>query len=218
MMSFSVEAVGISRADSLPASIQQPTPVYPVMEQKPLPLTGGEEAEYLLALKQEFRGAMKSLPCFIQPAAPQRDVERYSDKYHNGEQTDHLIQWTPDWKRLPKELRVHVKRQRTQGVALASHCTDGVQVDQKKKKKKKKGGSEKEEVLLTLETLEKTEQQESSEEEGDDKKKQEEEEPEGEEEYDEEEFEEETDYIMSYFDNGEEFGGDSDDNMDEAIY
>ena len=36
-------------------------------------------------------------------------------------------------------------------------------------------------------------------------------------EYD-EEHEEETDYIMSYFDNGEDFGGDSDDNMDEAIY
>lgn len=31
-------------------------------------------------------------------------------------------------------------------------------------------------------------------------------------------FPQETDYIMSYFDNGEEFGGDSDDNMDEAIY
>lgn len=31
-------------------------------------------------------------------------------------------------------------------------------------------------------------------------------------------FQQETDYIMSYFDNGEEFGGDSDDNMDEAIY
>lgn len=28
----------------------------------------------------------------------------------------------------------------------------------------------------------------------------------------------ETDYIMSYFDNGEDFGVDSDDNMDEAIY
>lgn len=28
----------------------------------------------------------------------------------------------------------------------------------------------------------------------------------------------ETDYIVSYFDNGEEFGGDSDDNIDEAIY
>lgn len=28
----------------------------------------------------------------------------------------------------------------------------------------------------------------------------------------------ETDYIMSYFDNGEGFGGESDDNMDEATY
>lgn len=28
----------------------------------------------------------------------------------------------------------------------------------------------------------------------------------------------ETDYIMSYFDNGEDFGADSDDNMDEATY
>lgn len=38
------------------------------------------------------------------------------------------------------------------------------------------------------------------------------------EEYDEEEHEEETDYIMSYFDNGEDFGADSDDNGDEAVY
>lgn len=49
-------------------------------------------------------------------------------------------------------------------------------------------------------------------------KEEEEKEEEEEEEYDEEEHEEETDYIMSYFDNGEDFGGDSDDNMDEAIY
>ncbi|KAF1605492.1 UNVERIFIED_CONTAM: DNA-directed RNA polymerase III subunit RPC7-like, partial [Eudyptes pachyrhynchus] len=53
----------------------------------------------------------------------------------------------------------------------------------------------------------------------DEEKEEEEEKEEGEEEeYDEEEHEEETDYIMSYFDNGEDFGGDSDDNMDEAIY
>lgn len=31
-------------------------------------------------------------------------------------------------------------------------------------------------------------------------------------------FKQETDYIMSYFDNGEDFGADSDDNMDEAVY
>lgn len=221
MMSFSVEAVGISRGDSLPPSIQQPTPLFPVMEQKPLPLAGGEEAEYLLALKQEFRGAMKSLPFFIQPAAAHRDVERYSDKYHSSEQTDSLMDWTPDWKRLPKELRVHVRKTPKDGVAAAAVAVAAARSSkgpsgQKKKKKKVK---EKEEVLLKLESLEKKEEQESSEEEeGEEKKKQEEEEAEAEEEYDEEEFEEETDYIMSYFDNGEEFGGDSDDNMDEAIY
>ncbi|XP_044064500.1 RNA polymerase III subunit GL b isoform X2 [Siniperca chuatsi] len=216
MMTFSAEAVGINRGDSLPPSIQQPTPLFPVMEQKPLPLAGGEEAEYLLALKQEFRGAMKTLPCFIQPAAAHRDVERYSDKYHSSEQTDGLMDWTPDWKRFPKELRVHVKKPARDGVSAAGGRSDRLQPGQKKKRVK-----EKEEVLLKLETLEKKEERGSSgeEEEGEEKKKkQEEEEAEGEEEYDEEEFEEETDYVMSYFDNGEEFGGDSDDNMDEAIY
>ncbi|GAA6232429.1 DNA-directed RNA polymerase III subunit RPC7-like [Lates japonicus] len=213
-MSFSVDAVGINRGDSLPPSMQQPTPLFPVMEQKPLPLAGGEEAEYLLALKQEFRGAMRSLPCFIQPAAAHRDVERYSDKYHSSEQTDSLLDWTPDWKRFPRELRVHVRKPHRDGVSVSVSRSDKVQSGQRKKRVK-----EKEEVLLKLETLEKKEEQESSEEEeGEEKKKQEEEEADGEEEYDEEEFEEETDYIMSYFDNGEDFGGDSDDNMDEAIY
>uniref|UniRef100_A0A8D3DDU6 DNA-directed RNA polymerase III subunit n=1 Tax=Scophthalmus maximus TaxID=52904 RepID=A0A8D3DDU6_SCOMX len=154
-MSFSMDAVGINRGDSLPPSMQQPTPAFPAMEQKPLPLAGGEEAEYLLALKQEFRGAMRSRPCFIQPAAARR-----------GQRSQHT--------------HTHLS------------------------------------VLVRTQTLEKKEQQ-SSEEEEEEKKKQEEEEAEVEEEY-EEEFEEETDYIMSYFDNGEDFGGDSDDPMDEAIY
>ncbi|XP_072249515.1 DNA-directed RNA polymerase III subunit RPC7-like [Leuresthes tenuis] len=214
MPGFCVDAIGISRGDPLPPSMQQPTPVFPVMEQKPLPLTGGEEAEYLLALKQDFRGAMRSLPCFIQPAAAQRDVERYSDKYHASEQTDGLMDWTPDLKRFPKELRIHVRKPPRDALVSLSR-SDGGQPGQKKKKKVRG----KEEVLLRLETLEKKEEQQSSEEEeGEEKKKQEEEEAEGEEGYDEEEFEEETDYIMSYFDNGEEFGGDSDDNVDEAVY
>lgn len=75
---------------------------------------------------------------------------------------------------------------------------------------------DKEEIIKKLENLEKKEEEVSSEEE--EEKKDEEEEKEEEEEYDEEEHEEETDYIMSYFDNGEDFGGDSDDNIDEATY
>ncbi len=42
------------------------------LDQKPVPLQAGEEAEYMLALKQEFRGAMKTLPFYIRPAAPKK--------------------------------------------------------------------------------------------------------------------------------------------------
>uniref|UniRef100_A0A3B3VVE0 RNA polymerase III subunit G like n=1 Tax=Poecilia latipinna TaxID=48699 RepID=A0A3B3VVE0_9TELE len=192
-----LDPVVTSRGDSLPPAVQQPTPVFPVMEQKPLPLTGGEESEYLTALKQDFRAAMRSQPCFIQPAAAHRDVERYSDKYHLSDKMDGLTDW------IIGEFTSVRNR------AALSHLA-AAPLGQKKKKV-----GEKEEVLLKLETLEKKEQQESSEEEGEEQK---EEEAEAEEEYDEEEFEEETDYIMSYFDNGEDFGGDSDDNMDEAVY
>lgn len=98
------------------------------MEQKPLPLAGGEEAEYLLALKQDFRGVMKNLPFFIKPAAAQRghtrahtharthtrslilkvllsscaDVQRYSDKYHSSEQTNSLTDWNLGETPLPR--------------------------------------------------------------------------------------------------------------------
>ncbi|XP_026796128.3 RNA polymerase III subunit GL b isoform X1 [Pangasianodon hypophthalmus] len=203
-LSFPVEAVGIGKGENLPPSTVQPTPLFPPLEHKPVPLQTGEEAEYMLALKQEFRGAMKTLPFYIRPAAPKKDVERYSDKYQNIEPSDSTIEWSPDWKRLPKELRVRVKRPPSERTSVISKITKPPQVDK--------------EIIRKLETLEKKEEEVSSDEEEGEKKKTEDEEAEGEEEYDEEEFEEETDYIMSYFDNGEDFGADSDDNMDEAVY
>ena len=48
------------------------------MEHKPVPLATGEEAEYMQALKQEFRGAMKTLPFYIRPAAPK--TGRHTDR------------------------------------------------------------------------------------------------------------------------------------------
>ncbi|KAL2084573.1 hypothetical protein ACEWY4_020091 [Coilia grayii] len=203
-LSFNMEVVGIGKGENLPPSTLQPTPLFPPMEHKPVPLVVGEEAEYMLALKQEFRAAMKTLPFYIKPAAPKKDVERYSDKYQCGE-TENPSEWDPDWRRLPKELRSRRKR-----LLKEKNTAPSKQIAQPKVNK--------EEIIRKLETLEKKEDVHSSDEEEGEKKNPEEEEPEGEEEYDEEEFEEETDYIMSYFDNGEEFAGDSDDNMDEAIY
>ncbi|KAF0022373.1 hypothetical protein F2P81_025370 [Scophthalmus maximus] len=70
-------------------------------------------------------------------------VERYSDKYHSSEQTDTQLDWTPDLKRFPRELRVLVRKPHRDGVTVSRSVAP---CDQKKKRVK-----EKEEVLLTLE-------------------------------------------------------------------
>uniref|UniRef100_A0A8C8RKQ7 Uncharacterized protein n=1 Tax=Pelusios castaneus TaxID=367368 RepID=A0A8C8RKQ7_9SAUR len=109
-MTFNVEAVGIGKGDSLPPSTLQPSPLFPPMEYKPVPLQTGEEVEYMLALKQELRGAMKNLPYYVKPAAPKKDVERYSDKYQTSGPIENAIDWKPDWRRLPRELKIRVRK------------------------------------------------------------------------------------------------------------
>nr|XP_009932013.1 PREDICTED: DNA-directed RNA polymerase III subunit RPC7 [Opisthocomus hoazin] len=77
-------------------------------------------------------------------------------------------------------------------------------------------------VLKKIEELEKKDDEEQKSEDEKDKTKDKEgeddEEAEEPEEYDEEEHEEENDYISSYFEDGDDFGAGSDDNMDEATY
>ncbi|XP_073805656.1 DNA-directed RNA polymerase III subunit RPC7 isoform X2 [Danio rerio] len=89
------------------------------------------------------------------------------------------------------------------------------------KKSVKISTKDKEEVLNKLDELEKKGDVKSDEEDEVKKEKKEDDE-EGEEaeiegDYD-EEFEEDNDYIASYFEDGDDFGGGSDDNMDEATY
>ncbi|NWI09015.1 RPC7L polymerase, partial [Crypturellus soui] len=157
------------------------------------------------------------------------DIERYSDKYQAGSPVDGAIDWSPDWRRLPRELRIRVRRLRAPGECPGRDRTGPAGTR----------GNAAPIPPLPPQSLEKKEEEVSSEEE--EKEEEEEGKEEEEEEYDEEEHEEvrprrgrpwwplspvthrgprrqETDYIMSYFDNGEDFGGDSDDNGDEAVY
>uniref|UniRef100_A0A8C3N4D0 Uncharacterized protein n=1 Tax=Geospiza parvula TaxID=87175 RepID=A0A8C3N4D0_GEOPR len=149
-MTFNVEAVGIGKGDALPPPTLQPSPLFPALERRAAPLPGGEEGEYMLALKQELRRAMKGLPYFVKPGAPRRD-----------------------WRRLPRELRIRVRRPRRGR-------------DTKRWKRGDLGG------LGVLRGLQVPPAPPVS--------------------------PQETDYVLSYFDNGESFGPDSDDNGDEAVY
>ncbi|KAJ8262983.1 hypothetical protein COCON_G00154400 [Conger conger] len=201
---FNIDALGITRG-SMPETARGPRALFPDMEYKPGPLKAGEDEDYMLALKQEMRGTMKRLPYNIPLPEKKGDVERYKEKYTRSGQKEVANDWTPDWTRLPKELMPQKKKVKKK--------------PEVKKKSKKETKEEKEELLTRLDELEKKDGEPDEEKEGKKKGEGEEDEEELEaEEYDEEEVEEENDYISSYFDNGEEFGGGSDDNMDEATY
>uniref|UniRef100_A0A7N5P094 DNA-directed RNA polymerase III subunit RPC7-like n=2 Tax=Ailuropoda melanoleuca TaxID=9646 RepID=A0A7N5P094_AILME len=152
-MTFSVEAVGIGRGEALPPPTLQPSPLFPPLEYKPVPLQAGEEIEYMLALKQEFRGAMKSLPYFIKPSAPKKDIERYSDKYQMPGPAENAIEWSPDWRQLPPELKIRVQKTRKERRTVPAP------------KRQAKVSADKEEAIKKLETLEKKEEEVTSEEE-----------------------------------------------------
>jgi len=210
-LSFSVESLGFGRGETLPGSILQPPPLFPALDFKPLPLSSGEEYDYLLALKQEFRVGMKESPYYIKPSERKKDIERYSDKYTAGHENGDA--WKPDWSLLPEELKETrpVRRKRkihTAGVKPSiSSVSRRVQPSEPTE-----GGN----ITETLEKLEKQEGQQEEDPSTEKKKEGEEEEEEGEDEgdYYEDDAEEETDYNINYFDNGED--NDEDDDLEEG--
>uniref|UniRef100_A0A8V1AFA5 RNA polymerase III subunit GL n=1 Tax=Gallus gallus TaxID=9031 RepID=A0A8V1AFA5_CHICK len=197
-----------------PRAAPPPPPFSPSAPQRPPPAPHGvpwprsgpwgADVQHGGGGHREGRRAAAPHPAAL-PALP--DIERYSDKYQLSSPIDGAIEWNPDWRRFPRELKIRVRRLR-KGRSCAPPPRTAPRPPP----------PDKEETIKKLEHLEKKEEEVTSEEE----EKEEEEEGEGRdeegEEYDEEEHEEETDYIMSYFDNGEDFGADSDDNGDEAVY
>uniref|UniRef100_A0A8D0DMU5 Uncharacterized protein n=1 Tax=Salvator merianae TaxID=96440 RepID=A0A8D0DMU5_SALMN len=64
-LSFNIEAVGFGKGEALPETVFGPPPLYPTTDFKAIPLKTGEDEDYLLALKQELRNAMRSTPYFV---------------------------------------------------------------------------------------------------------------------------------------------------------
>ncbi|XP_010587726.1 DNA-directed RNA polymerase III subunit RPC7 isoform X3 [Loxodonta africana] len=191
--SFNIEAVGFARGEKLPDVVLKPPPLFPDTDYKAVPLKTGEGEDYMRALKQELRETMKRMPYFIETPEEKQD-----------------------WRRLPREL---MPRKKCKKVGPKSKkATDAGKVTSL---------TNTADVLKKIEELEKRDDGEKSDEETEEKEGNKEKSKEGDddeddaaeqEEYDEEEQEEENDYINSYFEDGDDFGADSDDNMDEATY
>ncbi|XP_010160974.1 DNA-directed RNA polymerase III subunit RPC7 [Antrostomus carolinensis] len=200
---FNIEAIGFSKGAALPDVTCKPPPPFPSTDNKPVPLKTGEDEDYMLALKQDLRGTVKKMPYFLAVEEDNEVIERYSKKYQDSEK-EHAT-WIPDWRRLPREMKPKKKTKKAGA---------------KPKKAKSSEPKSNLDVLKKIEELEKKDDEEEKSEDEKDKTKEGEDDDEAEEpeEYDEEEHEEENDYISSYFEDGDDFGAGSDDNMDEATY
>lgn len=208
--SFNIENLGFGRGESLPGPTVQPPPIFPPLETKPVPLATGDNYDYMLALKQEFRTTMRDSPFFIKTSRVKKDIERYTDKYQINGNGDSSREWTPMWHRLPKELHIRMKKSRKAKAVIKPK----ILLNDKKSKKQV------DDVLNSLEVLEEQEVKDVPPEESEEKKANEQTEGEEEEiddeDYDEEDMEEGTDYISSYFDNGESFLDDEEENLDDG--
>ncbi len=188
---------------------------------------------------------MKQSPFNLKAGSDKKDIQRYSDKYMDIKncEVDNILEWNPDWNFFPEELQIRVRRRkrRLSGSQFKPHIPakqarkenkadtpveDEVQepsveaateeglvrkTDKKRTKKVSFSLADPNQLTERFEQLEKKEQATEG---GNDSG---EEVPEEEEFYD-EELEEETDYNMSYFDNGEEYAADDDDNLEEGPY
>ncbi|NXS62431.1 RPC7 polymerase, partial [Brachypteracias leptosomus] len=201
---FNIEAIGFARGAALPDTTSEPPPTFPSTDNKPVPLKTGEEEDYLVALKQDLRETMKKTPYFL---TVEEDREGLCALYFYLYLLWSLFSvFCTDWRRLPRELK---PKKKTKKAAAQP------------KKAKSSEPKSNVDVLKKIEELEKKDDEEKSEDEEEkpkDKEGEEDEEAEESGEYDEEEHEEENDYISSYFEDGDDFGAGSDDNMDEATY
>ncbi|KYO48692.1 DNA-directed RNA polymerase III subunit RPC7 [Alligator mississippiensis] len=121
--------------EALPEAAFKPPPLFPSTDCKPVPLKTGEDEEYMLALKQELRGTMKKMPYFMPVEEEHEAIEKYSQKYQ--QLSKERTAWTPDWRRLPREIKLRKKIKK----ALWQNCepdpSTAVRVAGRKPKKAK---------------------------------------------------------------------------------
>ncbi|XP_071650985.1 DNA-directed RNA polymerase III subunit RPC7 isoform X1 [Temnothorax longispinosus] len=207
-MSFSMEQLGISKGETLPAPVVQPSLHYPQLDHKPLPIQLTTEMSYLVELKRDFTEYMRESPNNVQAAVLNEDVERFCEDFDEAvtECDKSKYEAYHDWNRMPMQLKLSRKRKsRQQSVGC---------------KKKKKDVD----IVKKLTELEEKESVQQPAEEENKEEGNEEENGEGKEMAerikDEEEIDEMddgTDYANEYFENGDNYYSE-DDNDDDQFF
>ena len=213
-----MEALGISvPGEQAPPPILQPPPLFPgpPQERRPLELRTSEVDHYLLTVKQDLRQFMRDSPFYLRTEPAKKDIIRYSDKYKRSSDTFFTESNDIDHQFFPRELWLGFRNVRPSpkactrrklnsktSAATASSKEAAVEGDDRRRVVRFEDGT----IGKKLDSLEQRDKEGEveSDEEGAG-------EEEAEEEFYDEELEEEgTDYNLTYFDNGEDFAPDED--------
>jgi len=196
-----MDLFGSSRGEALSVPVMQPPPIFPALDCKPMPMELTAEMSYLVELHRDFIEYMQESPNYVQAVKEKEDIERFCEANENSiaEYSKMEHESTYDWDRMPSELRPSQKSKQQDKKKTR------VDVNQKFIKLEKK---EKLEQRIKAEDESQGEEEEESRQDKEDIKEEEEED---------EEMDEDNDYTNEYFDTGENYLSEEE-NDDDAIY
>ena len=202
-LTFNAEILGVTREQPAPSSVLDPPPLYPPLRAKPKVPPNRTENIYLNSLAKDFVSRMQDSPYYISSTSPPKDP---------------FLTLGLDENRFPSELvNIFKKAQGSKGMKRKSTVTPNL----RNKRAKTDISSDINSHLDKLEAKEgkasedenEAKESKSKNQEKDNDAEVEEEDPE---EIDDEEMDDETDYARDYFDNGEGYLDEEDDNLDEG--
>ena len=204
-LTFNAEILGVTREQPAPSSVLDPPPLYPPLCAKPKVPPNRSENIYLNSLAKDFVSRMQDSPYYVCPMLQQNTTE------------DPFLTLGLDERRFPFELVNVFKKSTTKGTKRKSKGTPNLR---NKRAKTDITGD----INGHLDKLEAKERKvgEDDNENKESKSKDPEKDNEGDideddlEEIDDEEMDDETDYARDYFDNGEGYLDEEDDNLDEG--
>ncbi|XP_065188726.1 DNA-directed RNA polymerase III subunit RPC7-like [Sycon ciliatum] len=207
-MAAIADTLGLGRGELAGlAGLMQPPPLYPPREFNALPMEPDKERSACATFAQHFRLACRKQPYYIRKPAEKKGVDRYTDRYREvSHVTDNTIGWTPNWSKMPAELRIKVRSRRPGGAQVSKSMRPNLAAN-----RKRTGNVD---VKKTLEMLEAKEKEDDNTEDKED----EDDDAVDDDYYNEEDMEENTDYNATYFDPGEDYGFEDEDAMDEPEF
>ncbi|KAK4021202.1 hypothetical protein OUZ56_003121 [Daphnia magna] len=109
-VSFNIEQLGFGRGEAVPVSVTQPPPLFPTLENRPLPLIKDVEYEYILVTQKDLNTRMRNSSFHLNTAIEIKEIQQYSDKIHSPSYEKELPVL---WNRMPTELKKSMTKKLT---------------------------------------------------------------------------------------------------------